>query len=188
VSPVLLLTISGATKKQIYFVLVTLAVILALPVMAVFALGQNTLSFLAQSLTLDAFNSISGTTQGLYQGPLVAADTYAWGNCTYWVFLLRQKVGDPIPTTWGNAATWALNARLGGYSVNQTPSVGAIMQIATVDNGLGHVAYVESVNSATGAWTISEMNVKGLDIVDTQTYPASAALGFSFIHDKVTTP
>jgi surface antigen len=183
VNPVLLFAVSSLNKKQIYFVLATMLVILALPIMAVFSLGQNTLKFLAQSAASDVIDSISGTAQGLYQGPLVAADTYAWGNCTYWVYALRLKAGDPIPTTWGNAATWALNARLGGYVVNQTPEPGAIMQISTVDNGLGHVAYVESVDPTTGAWTISEMNVKGLDIVDMQTYSAKAALGFSFIHN-----
>jgi len=60
------------------------------------------------------------------------------------------------------------------------------MQISTVDNGLGHVAYVTAVDPITGAWTISEMNVEGLDIVDLKTYPASAATGFSFIHGKTT--
>jgi surface antigen len=121
---------------------------------------------------------------GLYQGPLSTTDTYDWGNCTYWAALLRQQAGDPIPNGWGNASSWALNAKLDGYVVNNTPATGAIMQISDVDNGLGHVAYVESVDSLTGAWTISEMNVKGLDIVDTRTYPASAAAGFNFIHDR----
>ena len=58
------------------------------------------------------------------------------------------------------------------------------MQISTVDNGLGHVAYVTDVDPASGAWTISEMNVQGLDIIDLKTYPASAAADFNFIHDK----
>jgi surface antigen len=62
------------------------------------------------------------------------------------------------------------------------------MQISTVDNGLGHVAYVTNVDPTTGDWTISEMNVQGLDIVDLKTYPLSAAAGFSFIHDKETKP
>ncbi len=60
------------------------------------------------------------------------------------------------------------------------------MQISGVDNGLGHVAYVQSVDPKTGAWTISEMNVVGLDIVDTRTYSAVAAVEFNFIHDRKT--
>lgn len=182
-NPALLFAVANFNKKHLALIGATMLVIVALPVVAVFSLGQNALSFLANSVA-SAFDSISTTSEGLYQGPLVAGDTYAWGNCTYWVFLLRQQSGDPIPTTWGNAATWALNARLGGYEINQTPSNGAIMQISDVDNGLGHVAYVTNVDPKTNDWTISEMNVKGLDIVDTRTYPASAALGFDFIHDK----
>lgn len=181
-NPFLLLTIARQTKKQIYFVLATLLIILSLPFIAVFSLGSSTLS----ALSLNSGSSKSD--DGLYQGSLVSGDSYAWGNCTYWVFLLRQQAGDPIPTTWGNAATWAKYAGMNGYVVNQTPTPGAIMQISTVDAGLGHVAYVKKVDSVTGAWTISEMNVKGLDIVDHQTYPASAALNFNFIHDKLVSP
>ena len=60
------------------------------------------------------------------------------------------------------------------------------MQISDVDNGLGHVAYVTAVDPTTGAWTISEMNVLGLDIVDSKILPAINALQYSFIHDKAT--
>lgn len=177
-SPVLLLTAFNINKKYLCLVLATLTIIVALPVMAVFALGTSTLSIL--------FDSVSAEAAGLFEGPVSTTDTYAWGNCTYWAALLRQKAGDPIPNTWGNAATWALNAGLDGYVVNNIPSVGAIMQISTVDNGLGHVAYVTAVDPTTGAWTISEMNVKGFDIVDSNTMPAIDALQYSFIHDKAT--
>ncbi len=184
-NPVLLFAITTLNKKQILLIAAAMLVIVSMPMIAVFSLGQSTLSFLADTLSgSDSTSSISTTTVGLYEGPLVAGDTYAWGNCTYWVYALRLKAGDPIPTTWGNAATWAFYAKLGGYSVNQTPSVGAIMQISTVDNGLGHVAYVTAVDPTTGSWTVSEMNVKGLDIIDVTTYPASAASDFNFIHDK----
>ncbi len=176
-NPILILTVGSTIKGQVGLVLAIMTIVLCLPFMAVFALGHSVVS----ALSLEFGSSESA---GLYQGPLSTTDTYDWGNCTYWAALLRQQAGDPIPNTWGNAATWALRARLGGYEVNNTPSKGAIMQISDVDNGLGHVAYVESVDLTTGAWTISEMNVKGFDIVDTHTYPAYAALGFNFIHDK----
>lgn len=187
-NPALLLAISGnVNKKYIGIVVATLAVIVMLPFMAVFALGGSTLSFLVSTLAgSDSTAAISTTTQGLYEGSTIASDTYAWGNCTWWVYALRLQAGDPIPTSWGNAATWAFYAQVDGYSVDHTPTVGSIMQISDVDNGLGHVAYVTNVDPATGDWTISEMNVKGLDIVDLSTYPPSAAAGFSFIHDKAT--
>jgi len=184
-TPVLLMTAFKINKKYLLLILGTLTIIVMLPVMSVFALGGSTLEFLANSLSgSDSTAIISTTTVGLYEGPEVAGDSYAWGNCTYWVYALRLKAGDPIPTTWGNAATWAPRALLDGYEVNGTPTVGSIMQTSSVDNGLGHVAYVTAVDPTTGAWTISEMNVEGLDIVDIKTLPAVDALQFSVIHDK----
>jgi surface antigen len=44
--------------------------------------------------------------------------------------------------------------------------VGAIMQTPNSAGGLGHVAYVTSVDASNGEWTISEMNVRGLDVID----------------------
>jgi surface antigen len=184
-NPILLLAAFKINKKYLLLVLATLAIVVALPVMSVFALGSSALAFLANSFSgSDSTVAISTTTVGLYEGPEVAGDNYAWGNCTYWVYALRLKTGDPIPTTWGNAATWAPRALLDGYAVDDTPTVGSIMQTSTVDNGLGHVAYVTAVDPTTGAWTISEMNVEGLDIIDIKTLPAVDALQFSFIHDK----
>lgn len=119
-----------------------------------------------------------------YTGSSPSDNTYAWGNCTYWVFIERLNAGNPIPNTWGNAATWAFYAKLQGYKVDQTPAVGAIMQTANAAKGLGHVAYVTKVDSATGSWTISEMNVKGLNVVSERTLTAKDALAYNFIHDK----
>lgn len=108
-------------------------------------------------------------------------DLYEWGNCTWWASMRRSQIGESIPNTWGNAATWAERAQNEGYVVDQTPSYGAIMQISNVDNGLGHVAFVESTGT-DGSWTISEMNVRGLDVVDYKTLPAADAGGYNFIH------
>lgn len=186
-NPVLRFTAITISKKQAALIAATLAAIISMPIIAVFSLGQNTLSYLADtSSSSDSISAISTTLVGLYEGIEVPGDTYSWGNCTYWVYALRLEASDPIPTNWGNAATWAARAATDGYVVNQTPSVGAIMQISTVADGLGHVAYVTAIDPTTGDWTISEMNVKGLDIVDVATYPASAAAGYSFIHDRAT--
>lgn len=116
-------------------------------------------------------------------GQISYANRYAWGNCTWWAAFRRAQVGDPIPGSWGNAATWASRAASGGYTVNHQPSPGAIMQTPYSAGGLGHVAFVESVDS-NGTWHISEMNVIGLDEVDHKAEPASAAASYSFIHDK----
>ncbi len=113
-----------------------------------------------------------------------ADNLYAWGNCTWWVFIRRSQIGEPIPNSWGNASSWANSARADGYLVDHQPSPGAIMQLSYVDHGLGHVAFVESVDS-DGTWHISEMNVQGLDVEDHTSEPASAATFYNFIHNKI---
>lgn len=112
------------------------------------------------------------------------ADTYAWGNCTWWVSERRAETNDPIPNSWGNAATWAERAAQDGYIVDHHPTPGAIMQTPDSAGGLGHVAFVERVDS-NGTWHISEMNVLGLDVVDHRSEAPTAAASYNFIHDKV---
>ncbi len=82
------------------------------------------------------------------------------GWCTYYVATWRN-------VTWrGDAGWWYDNARAQGYAVGPTPKVGAIM--VTWESYLGHVAYVESVNS-DGSWTVSEMNYVAFDVIDWRT-------------------
>ncbi len=172
---------SGGTRKYIAAVVVSLVVIVSLPFMSVLALGEEALSFLAATPNAEA-----AATQGFYMGPEVPGNTYAWGNCTYWSFAMRLWAGSPIPATWGNANTWDDRARADGYEVNHTPRVGAVFQS---DRGeFGHVAYVFDVDAVTGAWTISEMNVKGLNIVSTRTFSKDSAAYYNFIHSKIGAP
>lgn len=181
-NPALILTVAGFNKKTIALVLAALAVIVALPFMALFSLGTGTLSFLMGSEGSDTVYAVSTDVQGLYEGPEIEGNTYAWGNCTYWAYALRLKYGNPIPTTWGNANTWDDRAIADGYVVDHTPAVGAVYQTDAGD--LGHVAFVSNVDPETGDWTISEMNVKGLDVVSSRTFKAGAGLFYNFIHDK----
>ena len=168
--PLLFMKSMSSMKKVGLLVAGVIIGICFLPMLAIIALaGSNTIS----------------TTGTLYNGPGDTADTYAFGNCTYWVSLLRAQINEPIPNTWGNASTWASRAAKDGYLVDQDPSYGAIMQISTVDKGLGHVAFVESVNPTTGAWTISQMNVVAWNEVNEETYPALAAQQFNFIHQPI---
>lgn len=175
ISPMILLSFDRTTRRIAGGTLATLAIIVMLPLFVVGAMGTSTLTVLAAAVSLNVV--------GFYEGPLSPNNSYAWGNCTYWASLRRESMGKPIPNTWGNANTWALYARLGGWQVDRTPQVGAIMQ--TDRGNLGHVAFVKAVDPSNGAWTISEMNVKGLNIVNEATYPASAATNYYFIHDKV---
>ena len=153
-------------------------VVITLMISPVIALSSMTnLSALAKS---DA----TGKYLFVYNGPLSSGDGYDFGNCTYWVAILRAKIGDPIPKNWGNAIDWATSAKADGYNIDQQPSYGAIMQDPNAPGGLGHVAFVESVNPDTGDWTISEMNSVGFDEVDTRTLTSLDATEYNFIHDR----
>jgi len=178
-NPILLFLLkSTSSKKLLLLVISTLVVIIALPIGAVFALTN--LPLLAVE---DAFGAFSGG-QTVYTAPVNPQDTYDYGYCTYWAALRRLQIGDPIPNGWGDAIYWNINAIIAGYTVDHTPSYGAIFQWPLAPGGEGHVAFVESVNPTTGAWTISEMNAVGWDVVDDKTYPAAAAIDYNFIHDK----
>lgn len=102
---------------------------------------------------------------------------YTVGQCTYYVF---DRVGGTIGSTWGNASNWANAAAAAGYTVNNRPSAGAILQ--TTQGAFGHVAYVESVNS-DGSVTVSEMNYGfGPGVVTSRTISASQAASYNYIH------
>jgi surface antigen len=108
-----------------------------------------------------------------------AGNRYAFGNCTWYAYERRAQLGRPVGSFWGNAATWAMYAQAAGYTVNNTPAVGAVMQNG---GGYGHVAIVESVNS-DGSITISEMNYAGnFNRVTSRTVGAGSVGAFNYIH------
>ena len=100
---------------------------------------------------------------------------YTSGQCTYYAFSKRPDIGN----TWGNANNWANAAAQSGYTVNNNPSAGAILQ--STAGGYGHVAYVDKVNS-DGSIQVSEMNYQGVGIVSSRTISASAAGAYNYIH------
>lgn len=177
-NPSLTLNIGSSIKKQIALVIATVVVIISLPILAVFSMGQNVLSFLSSVPSAEA-----AQTQGFYMGGPIPGDTYEWGNCTYWAFAQRLWNGQPIPTTWGNANTWDDGAIKDGYRVDSKPEPGAIFQ--TDEGKWGHVAFVKEVNVQTGQWIITEMNVVNLNVVSERTFAASSAQYYNFIHEKL---
>ena len=78
----------------------------------------------------------------------------------------------------GEMQITGLTQQRNGYTVNNTPKAGAVMQ--TTQGGYGHVAYVESVNS-DGSVTVSEMNYQGVGVVSTRTISASQASSYNYI-------
>lgn len=181
-SPTLLSSSIGYSgKRLIAVVLVSMAVIVAMPMLAVGSMGASALSFLASTP-----NAQSAETQGFYMGGPIPGDTYEWGNCTYWAYAKRLWAGHPIGQYWGNANTWDESALAADYIVNHTPAVGAVFQSDA--GNWGHVAYVIKVDTATGDWTISEMNAPHLNVVSERTFSKDSARFYDFIHDKKGAP
>ena len=164
-NPVLALA-AVSFKKEITIALVALAVIISLPIIALFSV-TNVSAMKDQTVTL-------------YTQPISPTSGYAYdfGFCTYWAALRRQQSDHPIPGNWGNANTWDDNARAEGYLVDHLPAAGSIMQ--TDAGALGHVAFVESVQG--DSWTVSEMNFKGWDEVDSRTISLAQAARYNFVH------
>ena len=105
--------------------------------------------------------------------------SYAFGNCTAYAFDRRAELGKPIGQRWGNAGSWATNARSAGFLVNRTPSAGAVIQDS------GHVAIVEEV-LPNGDLRLSEMNARvsggGYNIVSGRILPAGQVGQYYYIH------
>ncbi|NEG70468.1 CHAP domain-containing protein [Bifidobacterium sp. BRDM6] len=116
---------------------------------------------------------------------LWAGNTAPYGQCTWWAYERRVQLGLPIGSTFGNGRDWANTARARGYSVSNTPTVGAVIVFqpgqAGADGTYGHVGIVESIDAA-GNVTISESNVAGLGAISFRTFSAAQASLFQYVH------
>lgn len=111
--------------------------------------------------------------------PMYAGNNYAIGNCTAYVFDRRVELGKPVRASWGNAVSWAAAARSAGYTVNNSPSVGAVIQNG---GGAGHVAIVENILD-NGDLELSEMNFGGgWNVVSGRILPAANVGQYLYIH------
>lgn len=125
----------------------------------------------------------NGNTWFIKRGtPMYAGNTYAYGNCTAYVYDRRIELGSPVAARWGNASSWARSASIAGYRVDNTPSAGAVIQNG---GGYGHVAIVEAV-LANGDLQLSEMNASvhggGFNIVSGRILPAALVHQYAYIH------
>lgn len=137
---------------------------------------------MAAAPAIPSFNGVSNRTQSASIVAFSATGNgYDYGYCTWYAYNRRAALGRPISGGWGNASSWASLARLNGFSVNASPSVGAVMQDSYSAGGYGHVAVVEAVN-ADGSIFISEMNYGGWNVKSTRTIPASQTGSYNFIH------
>src|SRR5699024_6346827 len=110
---------------------------------------------------------------------------YDWGTCAWYVFERRSEMGLSTGNGWGDASNWASAAQSSGYSVGNTPEVGAVMHAPAYTNGSygqGHVAVVERVNG-DGSILVSEMQFGGgVGDKNTRTLSASQASSHNFIY------
>ncbi|ALN77495.1 MULTISPECIES: CHAP domain-containing protein [Staphylococcus] len=111
---------------------------------------------------------------------------YTAGQCTWYAFGIRQKMGKPVSTYWHDAHKWNDRAKAEGYKVDKKPEPGALF-IAEQgagghDSYYGHVAVVIGVSDGGQSFKISEMNWKGSFMVNERTLKMTD--GYSFIHDK----
>ncbi|MBF2178441.1 CHAP domain-containing protein [Staphylococcus warneri] len=144
--------------------------------------GYNTQAYNTPQRTGGLGASYSATSHNVHVTTTSAPSSnggnlYTAGQCTYYVY---DRVGGKVGSTWGNANNWANAAAAAGYTVNNRPAAGAILQ--TTQGGFGHVAYVESVNS-DGSIRVSEMNYgHGPGVVTSRTISASQAGSYNYIH------
>ena len=125
---------------------------------------------------------ISGNVVDTSMASASAGNRYAPGNCTWYAYERRAQLGRPIGSFWGNANTWAMNARSAGYTVNSSPAAGAIF--ADQAGFYGHVGVVERVKE-NGDVVVTEMNnyaYGGFNIVNQRTISAGQASAYTYIH------
>jgi len=128
-----------------------------------------------------SYSSSSATATTGISSTFVAGNGYAYGYCTYYAYNRRAEIGHPISGNWGNAVSWAANARAQGFRVDHTPEAGAVIQNGGGWGGYGHVGIVERVNG-DGSLTVSDMNYAGWNIISTRTVPASSVATYNYIH------
>lgn len=151
------------------------------------ALPQN-----VQSLKAPASPTLQALPSNLkfpeYNGKQYAgASSYAWGNCTQYVYNRITQLGGKIGQFLGNGGVWGANAVAQGYYTTTTPQLGYAVSfppgVAGASAEYGHVAFVERVNK-DGSILVSEMNVKGLNVVDYRPISTSDASLSTYIQPQ----
>jgi surface antigen len=112
--------------------------------------------------------------------PVYSANGYDYGWCTWHAANRRAQIGHPVPSNLGNAISWYYIARNMGMPVGDAPQAGAVLWDATI-GGLGHVAFVESVNP-DGTILVSDMNYPIWGRVTYRTIPPSEFGRYKFIY------
>ena len=113
-------------------------------------------------------------------GPVYGGNGYDYGYCTWWASVRRAQIGRPIPSNLGNAITWKSLAAQAGLGTGNTPAAGAVIW-SPASSGYGHVGFVESINP-DGSVNVTDMNVRGWNVVSNRTLSPAEAAGFGYIY------
>jgi surface antigen len=81
-----------------------------------------------------------------------STNRYIMGQCTWYAYNRRSELGLKTGSLWGNAGNWQYAAAAAGWTVNNVPSIGAVIEWP------GHVAIVERIDWEKNRVYISEMN------------------------------
>lgn len=133
----------------------------------------------ATEQTVTLLNTVSADAT-LASHPTTTGDSgnaYPWGQCTWWAYVRRHQLDLPVGSYFGDGRQWADSAMRLGYTVNTTPTVGAIIVFQPGQDGAdgtyGHVAIVEQVHE-DGSITISESNAQGLGVISNRTFTTAS--------------
>ncbi|MEI5995623.1 glucosaminidase domain-containing protein [Candidatus Enterococcus mansonii] len=114
-------------------------------------------------------------------------NSYAWGNCTQYVYNRITQLGGHVDLNMGNGQDWGSTGVLRGFEVSNTPKAGTAVSFAPgvlgADQTYGHVAFVEHVYE-DGSILISEMNAQGLNVVSTRTILAEYVGMLTYVTPK----
>lgn len=131
-----------------------------------FVLPVQYLKAIQQSVPYSGYNSPNFPEQyrNLLKYPLpngvrYPGNTYAGGQCTWYIYNRYYQLGKQIYSYLGNANNWSNSGPTHGYRISKIPQVGAT--VIWTSGAYGHVGFVEHVNQ-DGSFLFSEMNYNNM--------------------------
>ncbi|WP_248574759.1 phage tail tip lysozyme [Leuconostoc sp. MTCC 10508] len=117
-----------------------------------------------------------------------STNTYAFGQCTWYVYNRMQELGTPVENGLGNGADWGKNAKAKGYKTDSQPHVGWAVSFSQGADGAdatyGHVAVVEAISDDKKHFLVSECNVVSSGSGTVSFRELTAGTGVTFIQGK----
>ncbi|MCH3934205.1 MAG: phage tail tip lysozyme [Leuconostoc mesenteroides] len=117
-----------------------------------------------------------------------STNTYAFGQCTWYVYNRMQELGTPVENGLGNGAEWGKNAKAKGYQTDSQPHVGWAASFSQGADGAdatyGHVAVVEAISDDKKHFLVSECNVVSSGSGTVSFRELTAGTGVTFIQGK----